>query len=327
MNEPKKIVIIGGGTGTFMVLSGLKKYPVDLSAVVAMADSGSSTGKLRDQLGVLPPGDVRQCLVALSESDKIMRELFNYRFEDGDFRGHSFGNLLISGLEKITGDFEQAVYKAGEILRIKGKVIPVTTTQTNLCADYRDGTSAQSESEIDESEEIDKHIESIYLNPPAKITHNAALAILHADMIVIGPGDIYTSLGQCLIVKGVREAIQKSKATKVFNMNLMTKPGQTTHMNARDHVTAIENWIGPNVIQYVLMNNKPLDTEMVEVYSLSGVHPVENDLGNGRSFDIIEEDFLANGEAKANKADMITRSLIRHDSDKIAQQLNEIAER
>lgn len=324
--EPKKVVVLGGGTGTFTILSGLKKYPLALSAVVSMADSGGSTGKLRDQLGVLPPGDVRQCLVALSESDEIMRELFNYRFSEGDFKGHNVGNILISGLEKITGDFEEAVAAAGKILRISGKVIPVTTTQTQLCAVYDDGTEATSESEIDEAEERGA-IKEIVLRPEATITHDAALALLRADMIVIGPGDLYTSLGQCLVVKGVTAALQKTKAKIVYNVNLMTKVGQTTHMNAEEHVATLERWVGKDTIDYVLLNNHPLSSDLVEVYGLSGETPVEDSFSEHHSYEVIRDDFLANGEFKQKKGDSLKRSLIRHDSDKIAKKLFEILER
>jgi len=324
MDKNKQIVVIGGGTGTFNVLSGLKKYPVDLSAVVSMADSGGSTGRLRDQLGVLPPGDVRQCLVALSESDSLMREMFSYRFEEGDLKGHSVGNLLISGLKKITGNFEEAVIKTGEILRIKGKVIPVTVDQTHLCAIYDDGTRANSEAEIDEPEDTSaKKIVKVSLDPPAKITHNAAHAILDADMIVIGPGDMYTSLGQCLVVRGVVEAIRKSKAIKVYNVNLMTKLGQTQGMSAKQHVDTIEGWLGKGTLDHVLINNKTLPEEEVEVYELVGETPVKDDISNNKkvSYNVECDDFLANDIAEKQRADAINRSLIRHNSDKIAEKL------
>jgi uncharacterized cofD-like protein len=323
--KQKKVVVIGGGTGTFMVLSGLKKYPLELSAVVSMADSGGSTGRLRDQLGVLPPGDVRQCLVALSESDETLRQLFNYRFEEGDLQGHSVGNVFISGLEKITGDFEEAVYKAGEILRIRGRVIPVTTTKTNLGAEYADKTVVRGESVIDEPEGSEHgSIKRIFLDPPAQITHNAALAILHADMVVIGPGDMYTSLGQCLIVRGVAEALRKTKARIVYNLNLMTKHGQTNRMNARRHVDILESWIGPKVIDFVLLNTRSLPRETVEVYSLSGERPIKDDLAGRHSYKVIRGDFLSEMKTPKSKADTLTRSLIRHDSEKIAATLYQL---
>lgn len=321
----KNIVVLGGGTGTFTILSGLKKYPVSLSAVVSMADSGGSAGRLRDQLGVLPPGDVRQCLVALSESDDIMRELFSYRFSEGDLRGHTVGNLLISGLEKITGDFEEAVAAAGKILRISGKVIPVTTAQTQLCAVYTDGTRARTEADIDEPKEEKSAIERIYLEPDAPITHDAALALLHADLIVLGPGDLYTSLGQCLIVNGVAAALQKTKAKIVYNVNLMTKRGQTQNMNAQEHVDAIEGWVGKGVVDYVLMNNQELPRDLVEIYELTGEVPIQDNFTD-TEYTVIRDNFLADTAFKQHKGDNIRRSLIRHDSEKIAKKLMNILE-
>lgn len=326
-DNKKNIVVIGGGTGTFTILSGLKKFPLDLTAVVSMADSGGSTGRLRDQLGVLPPGDVRQCLVALSESDELMRELFNYRFEEGDLKGHSLGNVLISGLEKVTGNFEEATYQAGNILRIRGRVIPVTTEKTNLCAEYDDGSTEKSEAAIDEPPEgATRKIERVYLDPPAQVTHNAASAILEADMVVIGPGDVYTSLGQCLIVRGVAEAIQKSRAVKVYNTNLMTKPGQTADMTARQHVDIIESWIGKEILDYVLVNTTPLPGKDVDLYSLMGENPIKDDLTetSNLSYKVVAKDFLSNMKVKKQKSDALNRSLIRHDSDKIAKALFEL---
>lgn len=323
----KNIVVLGGGTGTFTVLSGLKKYPVALSAVVSMADNGGSTGRLRDQLGVLPPGDVRQCLVALSESDEIMRDLFNYRFTDGDLRGHAVGNLLISGLEKITGDFEQAVAAAGKILRVKGKVIPVTTTATNLCAEYESGDIARNEEAIDEPGDLNRgRIQRLFLEPQAVITHDAAHAILHADLIILGPGDLYTSLGQCLVVKGVSEALRKTKAHIIYNMNLMTKEHQTTGMNALEHLKVMETWLMPNVINEVLVNNAPLPSELVEVYELHGEAPIEDNFPSNTSYKVVRGDFLSEHVAKKQNGDLLRRSLIRHDSDKIAKKIFEILE-
>lgn len=323
----KNVVVLGGGTGTFTVLSGLKKYPVALSAVVSMADNGGSTGRLRDQLGVLPPGDIRQCLVALSESDDIMRELFNYRFTDGDLRGHAVGNLLISGLEKMTGDFEEAVATAEKILRVKGKVIPVTITATNLCAEYENGDIAHNEEEIDEPGEKDRgRIKRLFLDPQAMITNGAAQALLHADLIVLGPGDLYTSLGQCLVVKGVAEALRRTKAHIVYNMNLMSKEHQTTGMNALEHIKTMEMWLGANVIDEVIVNNAPLPHDLVEVYELQGEMAIEDNFPKNTSYKVVRGNFLSDTVAKKQNGDLLKRSLLRHDSEKIAKKLYEILE-
>src|SRR5271154_7496815 len=190
----KKIVVIGGGTGNFAVLQGLKDYELDISAIVSMADDGGSTGILRDELGVLPPGDVRQCLVALSNSSRLMRSLMNYRFENGGLGGHSFGNLLLSALEKVTGSFEKAVEEAGKILYIKGKVIPVTTHQVRLKMLLNDRKVLEGEKEVYLSKEIDRGYKSIYLEPYPKANPHAIDEIINADMIVIGPGGLHTSI-------------------------------------------------------------------------------------------------------------------------------------
>src|SRR3984957_3844572 len=182
----KKVVVIGGGTGNFVVLKGLKKYPLDLTAIVSMADDGGSTGILRDELGVLPPGDVRQCLVALSNSSRLMRSLMNYRFENGGLGGHSFGNLLLSALEKVTGSFEKAVEETGKILNIKGKVIPVTTHQVRLKMILNNRRILEGESEIYLSKEIDQGYKSIYLEPFAKANPRAIDEIMNADIIILG---------------------------------------------------------------------------------------------------------------------------------------------
>ena len=203
----KKIVVIGGGTGNFVVLQGLKKYPVDLTAIVSMADDGGSTGILRDELGVLPPGDVRQCLVALSDSSRLMRSLMNYRFENGGLGGHSFGNLLLSALEKVTGSFEKAVEEAGKILYIKGKVIPITTHQVRLKMVLNNRKILEGEKEIYLSQEIDQGYKTIYLDPYPKVNPRVLEEIRNADLIVIGPGGLYTSLIPNLLVEGVCEAI------------------------------------------------------------------------------------------------------------------------
>src|SRR5277367_4148896 len=202
----KKVVVIGGGTGNFVVLRGLKKYQLDLTAIVSMADDGGSTGILRDELGVLPPGDVRQCLVALSNSSRLMRSLMNYRFENGGLGGHSFGNLLLSALEKVTGSFEKAVEEAGKILYIRGKVIPVTTNQVRLKMVLANRKVLEGEKEVYLSQEIDQGYTTIYLEPDPKANPRAIDEIMNADLIVLGPGGLYTSLIPNLLVEGISDA-------------------------------------------------------------------------------------------------------------------------
>src|SRR5579863_6996039 len=252
----KKIVTIGGGTGNFTVLKGIKNYDVDVSAIVSMADDGGSTGILRDELGVLPPGDVRQCLVALSDSSRLMRSLMNYRFEQGGLGGHSFGNLLLSALEKVTGSFEKAVEEVGKILFIKGKVIPVTTHFVRLKMILKSCHVLEGEREIYLSQEIEKGYSSIYLEPYPKANPHAINEIMNADLIVMGPGGLHTSLIPNLLVEGVSEALRQSDAKKVFVVNLMNRRGQTSKFKVSDYLNEIERFIGEDIFDYILVNNQ-----------------------------------------------------------------------
>ncbi|HEY4521597.1 MAG TPA: gluconeogenesis factor YvcK family protein [Candidatus Paceibacterota bacterium] len=263
----KNIVVIGGGTGTFMVLSALKNYPVNLTAIVSMADDGGSTGILRDQYGVLPPGDVRRALVALSEDNGKLRELFNFRFQNGDFNGHNFGNIFLSSLEKITGNFAGAVEEASKILNVKGNVIPVTLNNVRLHAKLRDGTVIKGETNIDiPSGRSVSPIEKVWLEPKAKISLKAKKAIATADAIVIGPGDLFTSLIPNLLVSGVSEAIRKSKARKIFVCNLMTKFGETHNFSAQDFVDSLEAYLGKNVLDFVVFNKIKPNPSVLKKY-------------------------------------------------------------
>ena len=221
----KKIVTIGGGAGSFTVLKGLKKYPIAITAIVTTFDSGGSSGLLRDEFGILPPGDVRRCLVALSEEEKILRRLFMFRFEKkSSLQGHSFGNLFLTALSSIFKDDNLAIEKAGELLNINGKVLPVSLSKSHLCATLEDGTIIEGETNID----IPKHdseskIKKIFLEPKAKLNSKARKAIMEADIIVVGPGDLYTSIIPNFLVGGMLEAMKKTKAKKIYIANLMTK--------------------------------------------------------------------------------------------------------
>lgn len=317
----KKVVVIGGGTGNFVVLSGLKKYKVDLSAIVSMADSGGSTGILRDELGVLPPGDVRQCLVALSNSSKLMRSLMNYRFENGNLAGHNFGNILLSALEKVTGSFEKAVEEAGKILVIKGKVLPVTTNQVHLKMVLNNRKILEGEEEIYLSKEIDEGYKSLFLEPYPKVNPQVLEEIKNADLLIIGPGGVYTSIIPNLLVKGVNKAICDSKAKKVFVVNLMNRIGQTTNYKVSDHINEIVKFLGKDPFDFILVNKTKPAKKLVEIYSEEG-DIVENDLKEKR---VILSDLL--GSLKnVLKADIMKRNLIRHDSDKLAKELMKIVD-
>lgn len=240
--QSPKIVTIGGGTGSFVVLSGLKKYPVSISAIVSMMDDGGSTGRLRDEYGVLPPGDIRRALVALSPEGDTLRELFSYRFEGGGLDGHSFGNIFLAALEKVTGSFPEAVREAARILNVCGPVIPVTTDNCRLVAKLKDGSIVFGETNIDISPSSRAAIAELYAEPEAVIYGSAASAITEADMIVIGPGDLFTSIIPNLLVKGVSEEIMKSRALKVYVGNLMTKRGETDGFSAADFISTLRRY-------------------------------------------------------------------------------------
>ena len=308
----KKIVVIGGGTGIFTVLSGLKKYPVDLSAIVTMADSGGSTRILREEFGILPPGDIRRALVALAQSEKLLASLFSYRFKEGGLTGHNFGNLLITALERIRGDFEKAIEEAGKILNIKGQVIPVTLENTNLYAVLENGQIIEGEASID----IPKHnphlkIKKVYLKPKAKANKRARSALLKADLIVIGPGDLYTSIIPNLLVKSISGSIKKSKAKKVYICNLMTKWGETNNFTGYDFVKEIENYLGRNVLNYVIFNTKKPLFSRIKKYEKEGAVFVmfnEKDFWKEK-FQIIGGSFLRK------------KGFIRHDPQKLAKTL------
>lgn len=326
----KKIVVIGGGTGTFTVLSGLRDYPFELSAIVSTVDDGGSTGILRDELGVLPPGDVRQALVALSDQSKVMRDLLNYRFEEGGLKGHNFGNLLLSALEKVTGSFDQAVLEAGKILAIKGRVIPVTNDQVELVAETQTGKTIKGQHAIDEfiwagSEPIKR----VSLDKACSIHPQAKQAIKKADMIVIAPGSIFTSLIPNFLVEGVVDAIRASKAPVTCVANLMTEKGQTQHYFVQDFITLLEEYIGPKNISYVVHNTAIPSKDLLERYKKEMERiPVRLDRKrcDDLSYRLVGAKLL-NGKPTITKDhDMLSqqRTLIRHNPQKLAHVLQAI---
>jgi uncharacterized cofD-like protein len=316
----KKIVVMGGGTGNFAVLRGLKNYDLDLSAIVSMADDGGSTGVLRDELGVLPPGDVRQCLVALSDSSRLMRSVMNYRFENGGLGGHSFGNLLLSALEKVTGSFEKAVEEVGRILYIKGKVIPVTTHQVRLKMVLKNRKVLEGEREIYLCEEIDKGYESIYLEPFPQANPRAIDEIRSADLIIMGPGGLHTSIIPNLLVKGMSQALRETAAKAVFICNLMNRKGQTTGFKVSDYHREVVRFIGEDIFDYILVNNQKPEKELIERYASEG-ELVENDMKDSR---VISAPLLGEIEAKDRADVLLTRSLIRHQSKQVTQEILKI---
>jgi uncharacterized cofD-like protein len=324
--QKRNVVTIGGGTGSFVVLSGLKNYEIDLNAIVTMMDSGGSTGKLRDQLGVLPPGDLRQALVALSEASDIWRKLFTYRFEVGDLKGHNFGNIFLSAIEKITDSNQEAIDRAADILQTSGRVIPITFDKCTLCAEYEDGSVIEGESNIDENEKAGIRIRNIFLKPPANINLEAKRALERANVLIFGPGDLYTSILPNLLVSGVRETLRYVKAKKVFVVNLMTKVGQTEGFKVSDFINEIEKYLGEGSLSYVVVNSKKPSDDLINRYKeVDKVLPVEDDVGGTyRRAKIIRANILSDYAYDKSSSDDLKRSLIRHDPDKLAKVLYRI---
>jgi uncharacterized cofD-like protein len=329
--KSKKVVTIGGGTGSFMLLTGLKNYPIEISAIVSMADDGGSTGILRDELGVLPPGDVRQCLAALSGASDIMRQLMSYRFEEGGLKGHNFGNLLLSALEKITGNFSAGVEEAAKILSIKGEVIPVTNDEANLFMLLKNGNLLKGENEINHNFEIEKNgIKKNYLEPRARANKEAVRKILEADLIVIGPGNHYCSILPNFLVEGISEALRKTKAKVVYNCNLVNKKGHTENFSLDDYVQAINRQIGKERIDFVTFNAKEPGKNLIKKYREKKELLVEfrQKQIKKRHYRVIKTDLLSDKKVTHSKADAVasTRALIRHDSEKLARVLMVILE-
>lgn len=324
----QKIVTIGGGSGSFMVLSGLKKYSVDLSAVVTMSDDGGSSGVLRDELGVLPPGDVRQCLVALSNSSQTLLKLFNYRYGNGGLGGHSFGNIFLSTLEKITGSLPQAIKEAGRILRIKGYVLPVTLKNTRLVAVLKNGKELVGEKNICLYKDGFSNLEKLYLKPKAELNPEISKAIKEADKIIINPGNLYSSLIPNFLVDGLSKAVAKSKAKVICVANLMTKRGQTDNFDLNDYISALEKYLGEKVINYVIFNTENPDAKLIKKYAREGEKPITigNFKKNKKDIKLLSYKLLSREIYKTDKNDVIAsqRSVIRHDSDKLAKIIYEL---
>ncbi len=321
----KSIVVVGGGTGTHTVLRGLRRYAeqVDITAIVSMSDSGGSAGRLRDEFGQLPVGDVRNAITALAseedESDLLLRQLFLFRFNRGQgLAGHNFGNLLISALTEILGSEVKAIEATAKILRISGKVLPVTTDNVHLVAEYEDGTIIVGEHYIDTppDDASRSRITKLYLQPEAQLSLPAKEAILNADLIVLGPGDLYTSILANCVVGGFAEAVQASAAKTIYVCNLMSKQGQTVGMGAMEHVEEINKYLGlmPDAI---IVNNTLFSEDLIKKYADEGDYPILNNCDTDKCI-VYADSLVAEEEIKQVSGDVVKRSLIRHDSDKLA---------
>lgn len=326
MKSPK-VVVVGGGTGTFTVLMGLKKYPVDLSVVVSMMDSGGSNRIIRDEFGLLPTSDIRQCMTALAseKSNEIIRNLFTYRYTHGTgITGMTFGNLFMAALTDIYGSQEIAIQKTCELLNVEGQILPVTFDNVHLVARYANGAQILGEHAIDEPDEHAGKSKIVELTtiPEAKVNENALKAIAEADMIVLGPGDLYTSIICNLIIDDVAGAVRRSKAKKVYIVNLMTKFGQTNSFTSKDHVEALEKYLGRNAIDICLVNKSiKLPPEIALRYKEENAEVVTNNLKSTKNLKVIEGDFTSSVVYEKSDADKLVRSLFRHDSAKLAKAL------
>lgn len=317
-----KIVVIGGGTGSYTVLQGLKHYDYELTAVVSIVDDGGSSGRLRDEFGHLPPGDFRKCLLALSPSDQegeLLRRLLEYRFDHGDgLSGHNFGNLLITAMTEITGNPLETIKAVSKLLNIDGKVLPVSTEDTRLVAVLEDGTIVHGETNVDiRTVNPDVAISSVYLDPPAHVHPETQQAILDADFIVLAPGDLYSSILPNLLVKGVPEAIERSRAEIIHVCNLMTKHGETDNFRASDFLSELTRALGSNTnIDYCLVDNTEYDNQLLKTYMEELSYPVLVDLDRSSNF------------AKEIRVSRLSSAgnLIRHDPTLLASEISQFVQ-
>jgi uncharacterized cofD-like protein len=321
IEQVPKIVVIGGGTGSFTLLSELKKLTSDITAIVSMSDDGGSTGVLRDELGVLPPGDIRQCLVALSDSSEV-RELFNYRFSDGRFEGQSLGNIILSGLELQHDNLATAIKVVANILHIKGRVIPVTLNKHTLL--LRDGADTIEGENLVGHRHIKSRDAKIELLPSAHINPEALAALARADIIVIAPGNVFGSLLPVFAVEGVAETLLETNAKLLCVTNLVTMPGQTDDWHPVDFVKEYERYIGKDRIDVVLYNTAPISQELLESYAVEGEYPVNTVSDRFQEISaraigapLVSKDIIAQDPHDT----AIRRTLIRHDAKEVSRQL------
>lgn len=314
----KNVVVVGGGTGTFTLIEGLKKYPANISVIVSTADDGGSTGRLRKELGVMPPGDIRQCLVGLSTANQSAKDLFSYRFGEGELRGHTAGNIIIAGLEKLSGGIEGAIKEAGKILKVRGKIIPVTSKPSTLIAELSNGMVIQGEHEIDEPKvRREVRIRNLELRGGVVANPKAIKAIINADAIVFGPGDLFTSILPNILPKGMAAALQKAKGKKILVVNIMTKPGQTDGFKASDFAAELQKYAGiyPDV---VIANTVKPEKTIAARYKRQGSAIVKADVKNIPAR-VITGNFLSTAIFMPMAGDALQRSVLRHDSKKMAK--------
>ena len=322
----KRIVVVGGGTGTHTILKGLKKYTkqLALSAIVSMADSGGSTGRLRDEFGQLPVGDVRMALVALASDtdayDALLRELLLYRFSRGEgLTGHNFGNLLLTALSDMMGSPTAAIETVTKLLKVQGTVIPVTNDNVHLWAEYGNGEVVIGEHYIDTPSDhlMHERITALSVTPRAELSSAALAALSQADVIIFGPGDLYTSVLANTVVDGFRAAVMASRAEIIYVCNLMSRPGQTNGMHAAEHVRELAAYCG-RMPDHVVINTTPLPEAIVVRYAALGTHPILHNCTEEEGYTLYCQDVLATEAITTAEGDILVRSLLRHDSQKLA---------
>lgn len=316
MNREHRVVALGGGTGLPVVLQALKpgrgpREPdvCDVTAIVTVTDDGGSSGRLRREMGAIPPGDLRNCLVALSDAPEVLRRLFQHRFSQGELEGHSFGNLFITALAEVTGDFARAVRSLHEILAIRGSIFPSTEESVQLVAQFEDGSSVRGEEAIPKAR---RRIHRVSLDPPGcSAPPEACEAIRLADAVVLGPGSLYTSVLPNLLVRPIARALQSSPARKVYVANLATQPGETDGYAASHHVQALFDHVGRGACDTVVLNSRPLPPALVAAYRREGAAPLEADTHRleALGLEVVQADLLADGP------------VARHDPDKLRQAL------
>ena len=307
-----KVVVIGGGTGLSTMLRGLKLYTNNITAIVTVGDDGGGSGKLRADLGMLPPGDIRNCILALADTEPIMEDLLQYRFNEGSLKGQSFGNLFLAAMAGISENFEDAVQKMSSVLAVTGKVLPVTLDDMKLIAELENGNIVEGESIIpDEVVNQKTKIKKLKINPEkARPLIDALFAIKDADAIIMGPGSLYTSIIPNLLVEDIVDAIEKSDAIKIYISNVMTQPGETDNFSVSDHIKTLMKYNGKNSIDYVIANNGTIPEEIKERYLNKGSKLVELDYDNIKDLnvEVIETDLIK-----------IAKGYVKHDSDHLAQ--------
>ncbi len=316
LSKGHNIVALGGGTGLSVLLHGLKSYTSNISAIVTVADDGGSSGRLREEFDMLPPGDIRDCLVALADTEPLMRDLFQFRFEkDSPLSGHNFGNLFITAMTKLTGDFEKAIKASSKVLAIRGQVIPSTLRKVILIAKHKNGKVTRGETNITETKQ---KIDKVYLEPEnCEGTKDAIEAILKADAIILGPGSLYTSILPNLLIEDIKKAVRESTATKIYVCNVMTQSHETDAYSASEHVKAIIRHAGDDIIDYVIVNKQKIPGEFLEKYKEENAYPVNNDSDVIRDlgYTVIEENVINTVDHVRHNSEKLTEIIIELISD------------